>query len=123
MNNQSDSAGQELILNKFGCYGNVILRTGFPVPKSTFQLNCYKIAVFGVCMMLILFILFSNTIFIYGLRKTNKTLTYVQKLFIYLSCIDILGACVPSLMYSVYILNGSSSVSYTHLTLPTICSV
>ena len=59
-------------------------------------------------MVLITFILLSNTIFIYGLRKTNKTLTYVQKLFIFLSCIDILIACVPSSMYSVYILYGSS---------------
>jgi len=103
MNDQS-----YLLDKKLGCYGKVIARTRFPVQKSVFQINDFKIAYFGFSMVLILFISSANAIFIYGLIKTNKTLSYIQKLFIYLSCVDILIACVPIPMYAVYILNGCS---------------
>jgi len=107
-NNQSFFADKQLLFDKLGCHGNMILRKGFQVPKSAFRINNFKITCFGFSVVVILFTISSNAVFIYGLKKTNKTLSYIQKLFIYLSCVDILPACVPVPMFAVYFLNGSS---------------
>ena len=63
---------------------------------------------FVLTLFIILMTIVSNLMFIYGLWKTNKVLSFIQKLFIYLSIIDLLVGCVPGSMYAVYILNGSS---------------
>ena len=58
-------------------------------------------------LLLIIFIVFailnvdSNTLMIIGLCKTNKRMNGTQKLFVYLSCVDLTAGCVamPVLIY------------------------
>ena len=100
----------DLTTLRFGCY---IKLTESKSPKvfqnllkendqSNFELY------FGiVCIILAVLNIVSNSCFIYGLRKTNRTLSHVQKLFIYLSATDLNGGCCVLLLIAIGQFHGS----------------
>lgn len=100
----------DMWFRKFGCYYSILKRTE-PVinAPSLIKSKMLKEKIFFIISICIIVLtMLSNLTFIYGLWKTNKVLSFVQRLFIYLSFSDLLVGCVPGFMYAVYILNGSS---------------
>ena len=85
---------------RYGCYLNVLNITN-ETPKLLsekdhfnlyFVISCGVFAAVNIC---------SNTLMIHGLIKTNRKLNFVQKLFVYLSSIDLFAGVVlmPTLIY------------------------
>lgn len=75
---------------RYGCYSKVLDLTraskGSLLEKSNF--NFYMViafAIFGIVNIV------ANVMLIYGLFKTNKKMNCGQKLFVYLSCTDLMG--------------------------------
>jgi len=56
---------------------------------------------FVVGLVVTVFVFVSNTMLIYGLYKTNKKLSLIKKLFIYLSIIDIVTSCIEVITFIV----------------------
>ena len=89
---------------RYGCYAKVLdlskLLIGPLLKKTNF--NLYMViafTVFGIINIV------ANSTLIYGLFKTNQKMNCGQKLFVYLSCTDLMaGLSVPAVIY--FQLNG-----------------
>ena len=108
MNNTSEfenSERLEYFRQYFGCYENL-----FTTPQvkelgrllhTQNQEHRFEIY-FGIaCVILSVLNIVSNTCYIYGLIKTNSKLTCIQKLFVYLTLIDLLAGLVVLPMLAV----------------------
>ena len=92
----------QLVEQRYGCYVKILdLKTlstqmDFLLEKDNFSLY-YVVA----CTMFALLNIAANCLLIYGLIKTTKKLTFAHKLFIYLSCTDLVSGVVlmPMLIY------------------------
>jgi len=97
-----------VVQQTFGCYSKFI--SEFQIPESALDTSHFKLAIGIITIAEAVFIILANSIFIYGLLATNKTLSYVQKLFVYQSCIDLLVGLIPIPIQIVYIFKGLSCV-------------
>ena len=73
--------------------------------ESRFKI-CYIIS----CVVLAVFNIVSNTCYIHGLRKTNRKLSHVQKLLVYLSATDLLGGCCVLPLFIIGKIYGSQCI-------------
>ena len=102
MNTTNEELTNEIryLQHRYGCYLKVLNVSAVSLEplleKDNFNL-CFVI----FCVFFAVLNIGANSVLIHGLRKTNKKLNFVQNLFIYLSCTDMLAGVVlmPTLIY------------------------
>ena len=82
----------------YGCYLNLLNDSDITIQRDLFKLTpdrTFETHLGIICAVLAVLNIICNTAFIFGLIKTNKKLSNSQKLFLLLSCIDLIaGFCV-----------------------------
>ena len=98
-----------LIKLRYGCYFNILdsdtlsSKVEILLQKDNFSFY-YSIS----CTVFALLNIGSNSLLIHGLLKARQKLTLAHKLFVYLSCTDLMSGCVVMPMLVYYQIYGSS---------------
>ena len=100
MSNRNNSTQLSNNLNnaklRFGCYLKLV---DFKSPEQLENIlkesdeGLFELYFGIVCIILAVLNITSNSCYIHGLRRTNHKLSHIQKLFIYLSAVDLIGGC------------------------------
>ena len=108
MSNQTKLPPMSYFKFRYSCYLHVLdfnetkyFQTLYELEDETFE------TVAGIfCFVFAAFIIVANFTFIFGLMKTNRGLSRVQKLFVYVSCVDMLTGFVGMPMLGLSVING-----------------
>ena len=100
------------VIQKYGCYTTEILYTDISkTDKSTWS----RVTGITTCV-LVAFVVVTNSMFILGLVKTNKrNMTLVQKLFIYISAVDLFNGVLAMPCLAFFSLNGISCLAMSFM--------
>lgn len=85
---------------RYGCYLKVLNITS-ESPKLLSEKDNFNLFFVIICVIFATVNITSNILMIHGLIKTNRKINFVQKLFVYLSCVDLIAGFVlmPVLIY------------------------
>ena len=94
--------------HKYGCYSVSLLQMNITRKENKQRSTWSQINGITTCV-LVVFVVITNSMFILGLVKTNKrNLTLAQKLFIYMSAVDLLNGSFAMPYLAVFSFNGIS---------------
>ena len=117
MPNQTDLPDLSYFKFRYSCYLHVLdynntetFRTLYSLEDETFE------SVAGIfCFVFAVFIVAANCTFIFGLFKTNRGLSTVQKLFVYVSCMDLLTGFIAMPMLGLSVIRGLTCLQHAFM--------
>ena len=93
----------------YGCYSAELLHTNTSSRISVKGKSAWPYITGITTCVLVVFVVITNSMFILGLLKTNKqNLTLAQKLFIYMSAVDLFNGMLAMPSLAFFSLNGIS---------------
>ena len=105
----------KLLEKKLGCYFKLIEFTTVNSTESLLNSRDVNVDLIYTFSLLIILNIAANSLLILGIIKTNKKLNSGQKLFIYLSCTDLVAGLVAMPLMMNYLIYGATCFYMTFM--------